>query len=63
MGRGKEGDVIASKILKDSLKTAWLTKYSSRLPGEEEIHRVSNAAVLLAFYLMRPVRSVWQESL
>ena len=27
MGRGKEGDVIASKMLKDSLKTAWLTEY------------------------------------
>ena len=27
MGRGKEGDVIASKMLKDSLKTAWLTRY------------------------------------
>ena len=27
MGRGKEGDVIASKMLKDSLKTAWLTQY------------------------------------
>ena len=27
MGRGKEGDVIASKMQKDSIKTAWLTKY------------------------------------